>query len=683
MTKLFLAVGLVFAVGVTGCASGQKSKGSAPLPQQQGEAPPVSQHEAAAFREIQTLYGARNYDKALAKIDAFVETFPKSANISQAENMRGLIYLFGKKPAQASTAFSRAIETNSFIPALMPYLLYNLATAQFEEGRADDAHQTLDRFSPDTLNRENRLKAHVLRARVELKRGLPADAAREALEASRLFPTSDGSERSESRNTLNQVLEQSLAEIRDEDALNNLYRNYEDSPWADAVLFRLGSLELANPASAPAGEAHLRTLVSRFPKSAHYAEAAELLRARGTATGAQSVATTPTMGNIPVESDSVGVLLPMRGKFSKFGNRSLHAIELAFRIFNTNEPDSKIKLVIEDSGEDGDQAVKALDRLVLKHHVIAVVGPLLSKGIEKVTQRAGELGVPLLSLARSEGIPNDYVFQAGLTVRLQAQEMAKYAHDKLGISRFAMIYPRDKIGQQYSQDFWNSVDHAGGTVVGAESYAPGETDFRQPIDKLSGLYYTEARQRELEYLAHQREENKIRKRTRKTEKYFSLPPVVDYQAVFIPEEPKVAGQIIPTFAYRDVDKITFLGTSAWNSPEFPERAQSYAENSYFVDAYFPQSPTPAVKKFTDLFRATFNEEPTGMEALAYDAAGILEKSLGVGGSGLNRGALRDRLREINGFNGVTGRIAYKDGQFERNLKILTVKSGQIIEASRQ
>src|SRR5262249_13814852 len=154
------------------------------------------------------------------------------------------------------------------------------------------------------------------------------------------------------------------------------------------------------------------------------------------------------------------------GKFAAFGNRSLNAIELAFRIFSHGEPDSRVTLVVEDSGEDAETAVRALDRLVYKHHVVAVIGPLLSKGIDQVTLRAQELGVPLVSLARYTGVPNDYVFQAGLTLKMQAYEIARAAIERFGMKRFAMLFPNDKVGQEISQHFWDAVESMGGEVVG-------------------------------------------------------------------------------------------------------------------------------------------------------------------------------------------------------------------------
>src|SRR5690606_31513428 len=141
--------------------------------------------------------------------------------------------------------------------------------------------------------------------------------------------------------------------------------------------------------------------------------------------------------------------------------------------------------------------------LANQKQVSVVIGPLLSKGINQITSRAEVLGVPLITLTQQPGAPGEYAFSAGLTPKLQANEIAKYAIQKLGLKKFAIVYPKDGFGEQYSQSDWDAVESFGGKIVGIESYAPGETDFRQAIDRLAGTYYTQARQRELDDLAKQ------------------------------------------------------------------------------------------------------------------------------------------------------------------------------------
>jgi ABC-type branched-subunit amino acid transport system substrate-binding protein len=370
----------------------------------------------------------------------------------------------------------------------------------------------------------------------------------------------------------------------------------------------------------------------------------------------------------------------MKGKFGKYGMKSLQGIQLAFGIFSPNDPDSRVQLIVEDSGDEPEQALKALNRLVLKHHVVAVIGPMLSKGVDQVSQRAQELGVPLISLSRRAGAQLDYVFQAGLTQQLQTYEIARYAVQNLSLRRFALLYPNDKFGSEISQSFWDAIEALGGKIVGAESYRPEETDFRQTVDKLSGLYYPEARQRELDLLSQEREANHIKKRTRKTEQFFNLRPIVDYDAVFIPDDPKVAGQILPTFAYRDVENIKFLGTSTWNSPDFLSRVQNYAEHAIFADAFFAESNSVTTRRFFDKYKASFNQEPTSLEAMAYDAGAILQKIVTSTRHPLSRSEIRDQLKGVKEFQGVTGKIFFKDGQFFRDLRIIKVKDGHFVEA---
>lgn len=384
----------------------------------------------------------------------------------------------------------------------------------------------------------------------------------------------------------------------------------------------------------------------------------------------------------PTDRAAIGVLLPLKGKFAKFGTRALQGIELALNIFDETKADPGITLVIEDSGEEPEDAIKALNHLVTRHHVIAVIGPLLTKGIDTLTHRAQALKVPLLSLAKQAGPANDYVIPAGMTFQMQAFEVARHAIQKMNMRRFAILSPKDKLGDDFTQYFWDAVESLGGEITGVESYAPGETDFRTAVDKLSGLYYTEARQTELNELARYREENHIQKKTRKTEQYFNLKPIVDYDAVFIPDEPKISSQILPTFAYRDVDNVQFLGPSAWNSSELISRAQNSAEKAIFVDAFYPDSKSPTVQKFTQSYQALFNSTPTAIDAMAYDATQILVQALNATGSDRTRNSVLKQLKTIENQNGVTGKINFRDGQFYRELNILTIHQGKIVERNK-
>ena len=681
----------LLALALHACSTGTGGASSANSfqPGLSEPAGPMSPKEGAAYREIQALYSSSAFDPALKKMQAFEKHFPRSSQMANVRNLHGLALLLTRNPKLAVPHFKRAIALNND-PSFKSYVLYNLASAQTEANQIPEAQQTLGGIQPEALDNDTQLKFHALRSKILLKVGVPVDSVREALNAAAL-PASD-----ETRAAVQHQLALGLVDIGDSASLSSLYQQYGESSMADDVLYRLAEVE-AKEGKTSDSQNHLRELVMRFPKSIHAQAANQVVAANpdALANGA-TAANPPAFGsplvlnppsgqfahkqfNGPVNPNAVGVLLPRHGKFEGYGTRSLQAIELAFQIFNRDESDSHLTIVVEDSGEDADSAVAALDRLYFQHQVIAVIGPLTSKGIEPVTKRAQELGLPMISLAQQSGTLGDYVFQSAITPKIQTSEVARYAMEHLKIKRFAIIYPHDKFGEQMSQAFWEAVEAMGGEIVGYEGYAPGETDFRQPVDKLSGLYYTEARSRELEKLAEDRKKDNIKKRTRKTEQYFSLKPVVDYDAVFVPDEPKVAGQILPTFAYRDVDHVRFLGNASWNTPELIQRAAASVDGAIFPDAFNTQSSIPSVKNFVNRYQSTFNELPGAVEVLAYDAANLIKTAI-TGARARNRDQVRDELRATTSFPGVTGKITFRDGQFLRNMTIFTIKGGQIAEA---
>lgn len=651
--------GVWLGVLLASCAGPAIKKGQAP-----GSSGPTALQNSPAdqkrdYKDILTLYSKGAFESALGRAQSFQRKYPKSGLVPAMSNIIGLSYLGSRRPQMAIPEFKKAIDANPRDIVFNQYIMYNLAAGHYEAGQIEDASQVLAETNSELLDTENRVKFLTLRARVYEKKSLPIEASRALLDASRYLQNLDSRD---FRASFSKQLEQDLQRIADVDALESLYHDYGDSPVVDVLIYRIGSQQMAM-GKIGSGESYLRALMERFPESAYYAQAAETLNA--------------ARDSSSVSSRSVGVLLPLTGKFAPFGQRTLMGIQMAFGVFGPAKS-SGVTLVVEDSGEEMESTLKALNRLVFKHHVVAVMGPLLSKGIDQVSQRAQELGVPLISLARLSGPPMDYVFQGGLTLQMQAQQIARFAMHKLGFRRFAMVYPSDRMGNEISQHFWNAVEADGGKIVGAEPYAPGETDFRLAVDRLSALAYPDARARELEVLSRERELNNVKRRTRKTEKFFALPPVVDYDAVFVPDEARMAGQILPTFAYRDVEGVKFLGTSSWNSPEFLTRVHEYASSSYFVDAYFPDAQKGEEKAYSDRFKSEFGQDSKSMDAMAYDAALVLEAVLAVPEQ-LTRADVKERLRVARGVSGVTGRITVRDNQFDRDLKVLTVKSGKIIE----
>ena len=404
-----------------------------------------------------------------------------------------------------------------------------------------------------------------------------------------------------------------------------------------------------------------------------------------------------------VEARSIGVLLPLSGKYQQYGNRSLAAIKLAF------DGNSPFKLVVKNTAGDPIQTAAALEELVLKDHVIAVIGPLFSRSAHAAALKAEELSVPLLTLSHRDDLPEigPYVFRTALTVRAQAEALATTAMDNLGLKRFAILHPRSSYGTDFAQGFWDAIDARKGEVRGIESYEHDETTFRNPVRKLVGRWYMLSRP---EY-AKQRGECKKKKLSPHRERRCmedaekSLAPEVDFDAIVIPDSARNIGLIAPALAFEDIvlthdsEKIetiekstgrtglrpvTLLGGSTWNTTQTLESCERYCERAVFVDGYFPDNPDPKVRSFAAAFREVTGVDPLLSEAQAYDTAGLLKTVMSgqttspSGQIQLDRKGLRKLLADLPSYEGVTGSHRFDNqGDVIKALHTLTIRDRSI------
>ena len=619
----------------------------------------ISIPEAQAYEEIQRLFSQGQFDETLKKAAFFTAQYPSSSLGSEIENMRGVIALKKQKISDAIHFFQSALSDSQSTPAFQHAVRYNLASAYFENNALAEAESLLQKIQPESLDPSTQLKLMVLRANLLDRKGQGEEAISLILsstlrnEEEELLPL---------KKSLYRPLLHSLEQISRLSTLEKLLTDYEGSPLSDAILFRIGSYHF-NLNHYGQAETSFNLLLKQYPESSFKEQINQIL--------SQERDDSKTRPRV------IGVLLPLKGKFAKYAQRSLQGIELALDLFNPSEPDSQLKLVIEDAGEEPESHIQALNRLAFKHRVSVVIGPMMSKGAEQVYQRAEEIGIPLISLSRKSPQNLEYVFGAGLTNSLLAYEAARHAITHLGFKRLAILAPQDKFGQEMTQAFWSATEALGGEIVGFETYQPTDTDFRAQVDRLAGLHYTNSRKKELDALAKERELNQITKRTRKTEKFFQLPPVVDFDAVFIPDEAKISGQMIPTFAYRDVENIKFIGTSAWNSPEFINRTLNTGDHSYFVDVFLSRSsPDQKNAGYTRQYSDQYQQDATSIDAIAYDAALLLKSVLGTSGT-LSRKQIKDTLKKISSFQGATGTLRYEEGKFYRPLKLISIQGGQL------
>jgi branched-chain amino acid transport system substrate-binding protein len=382
-----------------------------------------------------------------------------------------------------------------------------------------------------------------------------------------------------------------------------------------------------------------------------------------------------------VDERTIGVVLPLSGKQAGIGYKALRGIQLGLGVYGAKTP-SGFKLAVIDSEGNPDTARRAVERLVQEDNVVAIVGGLLSKTVSSEATKAQELGVPAIMLSQKTGVTQtgNFIFRNALTSEMQVEYLVDVAMNKMGYKNFAMLFPNDAYGTEFANLFWDIVKARGGEIRGAQPYDPKETDFRGHVQRLTGLFYLEDRSDEYRLRTKAWTEKNPKRGARQSAPAIEdlLPPIVDFDAIFIPDSARAVGQIAPMLAYNNISGVRLLGTNLWNTPGLIQRGQKFVENSIFPDSFLVDDPAFKNSEFASAFRTTFEEEPGLTEIQAYDSALILRQLIASGER--TRMALRDRMTSLQNFPGALGRLSVNaEREFRRPLTALTIRDGKFMD----
>jgi len=360
------------------------------------------------------------------------------------------------------------------------------------------------------------------------------------------------------------------------------------------------------------------------------------------------------------DSFTIGCLLPLSGKFKQFGQLALNGALFAHSQFSSLPNVYPLQLKVQDSGETVEDAIVAFQKLV-EDNVKAIIGPITSDQAEAVALSANASEIPIILLASREGITQNipFAFRNFITQELQVRAILSYAMDELGLRDFAILYPDDPYGQSYMDSFWNIVLEKGGIVRAVNTYSNQQTDFAEPIKKMIGKHF---------------DRPGVSKWKQK-----KLKPIVDFDALFIPDKPDKIGMIAPQLQFHDVNKIQLLGTNLWHSDRLLEITKWYVQNSVFPDLFYCDSKQSHVQQFVSAYEASFEKKPSIWEAITYDSAMMLFELLNTGNI-QSSVQLKEALLHMNEYRGVTGFTNFNaEGEAQKQLYLLKVNGDSFEE----
>ena len=327
---------------------------------------------------------------------------------------------------------------------------------------------------------------------------------------------------------------------------------------------------------------------------------------------------------------AIGVIAELSGDIPAVGTSCKNAAEMA--VAEINEAGGvkvagkahQLRLVIEDSKGTAADAGAALKRLASEDKVFAVVGPNASVGAIPAAEVAEEVKIPMISPWSTNPqttAGKKWVFRACFTDAFEGHVLARFATGYLHAAKAAVLYdPGSQAPKSQAELFRKDFEEAGGKVVAFETYKTGDKDFADEFKRIAA----------------------------------SAPDLIFLPSYYneVPLQLKEAHKL--------GIKVPFLGSDNWSSPELIKLAGADAEGAAFCNHYAPEVRVDAVARFVTPYRNKYGQTPDDVAALTYDSFKLLAKAL-AGASRLDRDAIREALSKIREFEGVTGKMTFKEG----------------------
>ena len=199
----------------------------------------------------------------------------------------------------------------------------------------------------------------------------------------------------------------------------------------------------------------------------------------------------PAAASAPSHTVTIGVIAPIDGGLTSFGQGIRNSVRLAVQQANASDPIKgwTIKVRVLDDSSDPDKGAAAAKKLAADPSVVAVVGPYNSGVAQSVLPVLAKRGhrarltvehahvahARRQSRRRSTRPFPDYFRLVGPD-SLQAQFLAVQAHAR-GFSSVAVVSETKAVSQGLADAFADALRQGGGTVTVQQTVPDGATDF--------------------------------------------------------------------------------------------------------------------------------------------------------------------------------------------------------------
>ena len=335
----------------------------------------------------------------------------------------------------------------------------------------------------------------------------------------------------------------------------------------------------------------------------------------------------------------IGGLFPISGPGSYFGVQDKQGAELAIEQLNKSGVNGyKFEIHYEDSSCSPLPASQAAKRMIEQFKPDVAIGEECSDATLAIMPIMAQAKIPLLN-AGSSSIKvtepgNPWTFRIMPNEVMQGIDIATNAYKRLNARTAVVLHENTNAGIGNANVFADTFTKLGGKILADIGFGRDVNDFTSIATRIKGLGKVDV-----------------------------IPTyTLEGQGLKITQALAQAG-VVKGGGGQSIQ----LGT-IWLPFGFEKKAGKAALGYVRIVQFDPTDQRDTVRKFIEAFKAKYNQDPTHINAHAYDQVMLIADVVRRGGKDAQ--SIRDGLAATKDFSGVTGSVAFD--KTNQNTKMDTV-----------
>ena len=335
----------------------------------------------------------------------------------------------------------------------------------------------------------------------------------------------------------------------------------------------------------------------------------------------------------------VGLLAPLSGEYKELGDSLLYSLQLALDEIN----DKNVQIIPRDSGSnDKKKLIKAIQE-IRSQGVNIVIGPINNEDFDEVKKFNDMI---FISPSNINPEFQNNIISIGVSLESQMFALMKFIK-KQKKNKTVIFIPKNQYAD-FIEKKLNKLDLKNYKIF---KYNPDPKVLTGEIEILTNYSQRKRNLENRKKMFEDKEDEQSKRQLEKLEQKYTLGDV-NFDSVIIIDFGNSLKSVLTSLVFTDVDqkKVLFTTINQW----FDESI--FYENTV-SSLYYPSVNYKEFKKYKDNYFKIFNNFPSEITILAYDAIGLIYYAWKKKG----------KINSVNDFS-FKGKIKGKIGTFSFNNK---------------